>query len=166
MHVSGRQSVVVGRLLKMEQSKMDKSANSANFKEKVVLINIGREWREGLTPDQLYERARRYWHCNPSNHDAEYAVSVARGVVREIYRIEGWDPVDLRTEKIDPSRLMNTPPPKILDRWAFRGATCRRNGSLFGRRRQPLPTARQRISTDLVELRESQTGGNRRLTPG
>ena len=91
------------------------------FKEKVVLINIGREWTEGLTADQLYERTRRYWHCNPANHDAEYAVSVAKGIVREIYCIDGWDAVDLRKETIDPTRLMKTPPPKTFLRWAFRG---------------------------------------------
>jgi hypothetical protein len=97
------------------------SERNSTFNAKVVLINIGREWREGLTPDQLYERTRRYWRCNPANHDAEYAVSVANGIVREVYRIDGWDPVDLRKEKIDPTRQMNTPPPKTLDRWAFRG---------------------------------------------
>ncbi len=98
-----------------------KDGQKAELNEKVVLINIGLEWRDGLTPEQLYERTRRYWHCNPDNHDAKYAVSVAKGVVREVYRIDGWDPVDLRTEVIDPTRLKRTPPPKTLDRWAFRG---------------------------------------------
>jgi hypothetical protein len=92
-----------------------------NIKEKAVLINIGREWREGLSADQLYERTRRYWHCNPANHDAKYAFSVAKGIVREVYRIDGWDRVDLRKEQIDLTRLRSTPPPKILDRWAFHG---------------------------------------------
>jgi uncharacterized protein len=95
--------------------------HNPTVKEKVVLINIGREWREGLTAGQLYERTRRYWVLNPANHDAKYAFSVAEGIVREVYRIDGWNTVDLRKEKIDPTRLMNTPPPKILDRWAFRG---------------------------------------------
>jgi hypothetical protein len=98
--------------------------HKADFKEKVVLVNIGREWRDGLTPEQLYERTRRYWVCKPSNHDARYAVSVAKGIVREVYQIDGWDQVDLRTEAIDPSRLMKTPPPKILKRWAFRGVVA------------------------------------------
>lgn len=100
---------------------MPHNRNKVTFNEKVVLINIGREWREGLTADQLYERTRRYWHCDPANHDAEYAASVAKGIVREVYRIDRWDRVDLRKEKIDATRLMRTPPPKILDRWAFHG---------------------------------------------
>jgi len=100
---------------------MPKSGNNASFREKVVLINIGREWREGLTAGQLYERTRRYWVCKPANHDAMYALSVAKGTVREVYRIDSWEAVDLRKEKIDPTRLMKTPPPKILDRWAFHG---------------------------------------------
>lgn len=100
---------------------MSKREHDTNVSEKVVLVNIGREWREGLTPDQLYERTRRYWHCNPANYDARYAASVAKGIVREVYRIDGWDRVDLRKEALDPTRLMRTPPPKILDRWAFRG---------------------------------------------
>lgn len=100
---------------------MSKTDRNAIFMENVVLINIGLEWREGLTAGQLYERTRQYWHCNPAIHDAEYAASVAKGIVQEVYRIDDWDPVDLRKEKIDPTRLMKTPPPKILDRWAFRG---------------------------------------------
>jgi hypothetical protein len=49
---------------------MPNRGQKATFREKVVLINIGLEWREGLTPDQLYERTRRYWHRDPANHDA------------------------------------------------------------------------------------------------
>jgi hypothetical protein len=100
---------------------MPNSKRVANVKEKAVLINIGKEWREGLTPEQLYERTRRYWVLNPANHDAKYAFSVAKGIVREVYRLGGWGRVDLRKETIDPTRLKRTPPPKILDRWAFRG---------------------------------------------
>jgi hypothetical protein len=111
---------------------MGKTRQPVVFKERVVLINIGREWREGLTAQQLYERTRRYWHCNPANHDAQYAVSVAKGTVREVYRIDGWDRVDLRREKIDPSRLMKTPPPTILDRWAFHGEVASEMGHYLG----------------------------------
>jgi hypothetical protein len=103
---------------------MPEGGRTVHFGEKVVLVNIGLEWREGLTADQLYERTRRYWHCTPDNHDAEFAVSVANGIVREVYRIEGWDPVDLRKEKLDPTRLKKTPPPRILDRWAFRATVA------------------------------------------
>src|SRR4051812_14104878 len=100
---------------------MEKRSQKPNIKERVVLINIGREWRTGLTPDQLYERTRRYWHCNPSNHDARYAFSVAKGIVREVYEISGWGPVDLTREVLDPTRLRRTPEPKILHRWALEG---------------------------------------------
>jgi hypothetical protein len=53
----------------------------ATIKEPVVLINIRREWFRGVPPDQLYERTRQYWYCNPERHHAMYAMAVRTGVI-------------------------------------------------------------------------------------
>jgi hypothetical protein len=88
--------------------------------EKVVLVNIGREWHEGLTPEQLYERTHGYWACNPNYHDAEYAFAVAKGIVREVYKIRGWKRIALDGINLDETRI-NTDKSsvKTRERWEF-----------------------------------------------
>ncbi|MGE0425427.1 MAG: hypothetical protein AB7O88_24415, partial [Reyranellaceae bacterium] len=58
-----------------------------------ILIKIERQWDPGLTPEQLYERTRRYWVCFPERRSPPptHAISVARGLIREVYKIAGWE---------------------------------------------------------------------------
>jgi hypothetical protein len=58
-----------------------------------ILIKIEKEWRPDLTSDQLYERTRRYWVCTPAARQPPptHAISVARGLIREVYRIHRWE---------------------------------------------------------------------------
>jgi len=75
------------------------AAQEARISEPVILIKIEREWRRTLTPDQLYERTRRYWTANPNNRRVkpQFAMSVARGIIRAVYTIDRWEsypPVD------------------------------------------------------------------------
>ena len=90
-----------------------------------VTINIGQEWHRGLSEDlaRLYERTRRYWACAPARHSAKYAFAVARGVIREVYRIEKWSRHDMRTIRYDDGRI-KTPEHKLktIWRWSFEGA--------------------------------------------
>lgn len=97
-------------------------AVQAEITEKVVLINIGREWHDQLTPEQLYERTHGYWVCNPNNHDAQYACAVAKGIVREVYRILGWKKIDLDNIDLDTTRTnTDKSPVKTRGRWEFQG---------------------------------------------
>jgi uncharacterized protein len=41
------------------------AAEDANVTEPTILIKIEREWKRELTPEQLYERTRRYWVARP-----------------------------------------------------------------------------------------------------
>lgn len=73
-----------------------------------ILIKIEQEWHTGLTADQLYERTRRYWRCNPERRTIKprYAIAVARGLTREVYEIDRWEVYpDMSLEEIDPTRL-------------------------------------------------------------
>jgi hypothetical protein len=102
-------------------------ANPADLKEKVILINIGREWKPDLPPDELYERTRRWWVVDPNKHPAEYGVAVALGIIRQVYRIDDWSKHDLRTttessptRKLDETKKL----PKQHFRWEFCGAVA------------------------------------------
>lgn len=68
------------------------AAEPLNFAGPAILIKIEKEWSNQLTPDALYERTRRYWVCSPHNRNPQpqYALAVARGLVREVYRIDHW----------------------------------------------------------------------------
>lgn len=58
-----------------------------------IIIKIEQEWRPDLRPDELYERTRRYWVCSPEGRTPPptHAIAVARGLIREVYRIERWE---------------------------------------------------------------------------
>lgn len=68
--------------------------------EPSLLIRIAREWRPGLSDEQLYERVRRYWRIQPQRRQREpvLAYGVADGVIRAVYRIEAWETYDMAVE--------------------------------------------------------------------
>jgi uncharacterized protein len=74
-----------------------------------IIIKIERQWTPALTPGQLYERTRRYWKANPARHRPRptHALSVARGIVREVYRIEGWEEYRSWPADRDLSRILD-----------------------------------------------------------
>jgi hypothetical protein len=57
-----------------------------------MLTKIERQWAPGLTPQQLYQRTRMYWVANPWQRSCmpTHVAAVARGVIREIYRVDKW----------------------------------------------------------------------------
>ncbi len=93
------------------------NAKSAKIRDAVVLIVINKQYREGLTREQLYDATRAAWVVNPSRHPAQFALSVFRGVVREVYEIERWLPggSTMRTTE-DSGR-----PRRERGRWEFVG---------------------------------------------
>ena len=72
-----------------------------------IVIKIEKEWLPGLTPGELYERTRRYWVCNPERHlpTPTHALAVARGLIREVYRIDQWVEYRGWPEDRDPTRV-------------------------------------------------------------
>ena len=99
-------------------------AEEAEITEPVMLIKIEKEWRRDLTPKQLYERTRRYWLANPKSRKPppRYAMSVARGIIREVYEIEDWEPYpDLSKVELDASRMHRKQAVKAQRRVGFIG---------------------------------------------
>lgn len=74
-----------------------------------IIIKIEQEWRLSLTPAELYERTRRYWVCSPERRSPPptHAIAVARGLIREIYRIDRWEDYRSWPADRDPSRHQN-----------------------------------------------------------
>ena len=91
--------------------------------ERVVLINLRREWHRMLPsqPDKLYERTRRYWVCNPGKHNPDFALAVAHGIIRAGYKIANWEAYDLTTERLDATRIGTNSDRKRKLRWGFVG---------------------------------------------
>jgi uncharacterized protein len=71
-------------------------AKKAEIHVKGVLIRIEREWRRDLSPEELYEKTRGWWACQPKRHNPDYAFSVALGLIREVFQIEKWERYNTR----------------------------------------------------------------------
>jgi hypothetical protein len=74
-----------------------------------VIIKIEKQWRPDLAPEQLYERVRRYWKINPRHRRPEptHAFGVARGIIREVYKIDQWQEYRGWPEDRDRTRVVD-----------------------------------------------------------
>jgi uncharacterized protein len=89
---------------------------------RVALIRVAREFKRGITDEALYEATRRWWVLGEIRRRRggpgapEWAMAVYRGVVRAVYRIEGWEAAPEASIIQDPRRR---------GRWGFWGARDR-----------------------------------------
>jgi hypothetical protein len=97
-------------------------APEAQIAVPAILIKIQRQWHDQLTPDQLYERTRRYWNCNPERNPIppRYALSIAHGLIREVYEIERWEDYKMDEVSLDPTRLTQSSPERAKGTSALR----------------------------------------------
>lgn len=106
----------------------------AAIKDSVVLIKIGREYSPDLTPEQLYERTRRWWRVSLSRKGGmpPYAMAVSSGLVREVFNVERWMPASEDIEPIDRSRI--EPPETIKEtRSVFVGSVAQDKALYIGK---------------------------------
>lgn len=92
-------------------------AREVTITENAVLININREYRHGMPPQELYDATRSAWKVGARADSAEFAFSVYRGVVREVYRIEAWHECGTTFN----SRFEDGKAPPRAGRWEFVG---------------------------------------------
>jgi len=57
--------------------------------DRIVLIRINKEFRPGLSDEQLYEATRNWWVVNPKRGPT-HALAIYNGVVRAAYSIDTW----------------------------------------------------------------------------
>ena len=85
---------------------------------RVALFRIPRQFHRGMTDEALYEATRKWWPIGPRRRQPnlpsapQWAMAIAGGVVRAVYRIDGWERPDLEDVAVDPRRSR---------RWGFRG---------------------------------------------
>lgn len=70
----------------------DLDAEDVTITHSVILINVSRLYRYGMSPMDLYDATRSAWRVGPRRKKAEYAFSVYGGNVRAVYLIAAWVP--------------------------------------------------------------------------
>jgi len=92
------------------------SAKKVEIQHRAVLITINKLYRSDMTELELYEATRGIWRVGDNKDEADYAMAVYQGIVREVYRIEQWYPAGtLPYQTLDDSDF------KGQDRWEFVG---------------------------------------------
>lgn len=83
---------------------------SKEIKHNIVIIKINQLYRKDMTSDELYEATRGIWKRRiESVEDAEFALSVYKGKVVEVYRIDAWYPagtISMKTRVLDENRCI------------------------------------------------------------
>ena len=70
-----------------------KMAENLNIDEPVLIIRVNKLYRPSMTPTELYEITRGIWKVTGSRRDCvQYAFSVYKGVVKEVYKVNTWYP--------------------------------------------------------------------------
>ncbi|MCB1896971.1 MAG: hypothetical protein KDF95_17165 [Rhodocyclaceae bacterium] len=83
----------------------------------MVLINIGRNYRPGMDGEVLYELTRGAWRIGADKRaKLRYALAVADGEVREVYRIDAWHEAGTTAYLTRPADEVAQP-----GRWEFTG---------------------------------------------
>ena len=76
--------------------------------EPILILKLNKEYRPGMSSDELYEASRKYWVTGSRREKVKYAVASYHGQSLEVYRIDEWYEVEFRGKK----------------RWAFRGVVA------------------------------------------
>ncbi len=92
-------------------------ADPVTVTDPVILINISRAFAYGLTAQELYDFTRSAWKLGERRLGVEYALSVYRGIVREVYAVAGW----VSGGSTMRSRSTDGRQEKIPGRWEFVG---------------------------------------------
>ena len=81
-----------------------------NLDEDIVVIKINRLYQEGMSEEALYEATRGIWKRRiESLEGIDYCLSVFKGEVVEVYKIDAWLPagtIPMKTRTILPERTV------------------------------------------------------------
>lgn len=86
--------------------------------ESVVMFKIQNKWTPEMGISQVYEATRGHWKIGKgTREDARYALAIAHGVVRAVFRIDDWEACR---------------EPDLLGRWHFNGEPAKEMNHLVG----------------------------------
>lgn len=63
---------------------------SLEIVEKALLIRINKTFKPSMSDLELYEATRGVWKVSQRRNGAQYAFSVYKGIIKEVYRIDSW----------------------------------------------------------------------------
>lgn len=98
-------------------------AKEVKIKEAAILININRNYRPGMSVQAIYDATRSAWKVGPKREKAEYALSIHRSVIREVFSIAGWVRGGTTMRGIDKDGRCR----KRTGRWEFVGQVAEEN---------------------------------------
>lgn len=107
--VQGHNSDDRGRM-SIEEIIAKYNAQHANIQEPMILITINRLYKRNMTSLELYNATRGNWVIGERRQKAQYACSVANGIIRAVYKIDKWESV-----------ITNDTKQKQNKRWRFEG---------------------------------------------
>lgn len=117
--VAGHDAVKLGRMSVMDIN-VQYGAKPVEIdpNHRVSLIRINRQFERGMSDDELYEATRKWWRIGPQRRQIgttkapDWAMAVYGGVVRAVYRIEGW---------VQPTEADVAQDSSRVGRWGFCG---------------------------------------------
>lgn len=89
--VRGQHSRSFGRV-KVDDLLLKLTAKPAQITHRVLLITINRLFRSDMSAKELLEATQGIWKLGKRRENAEIAMAVYQGIVREVYRIKKWYP--------------------------------------------------------------------------
>ncbi len=85
-------------------------AHPISIEEPTLLVTVNKLFRYGMSPEELYEITRGNWVVGEQRNRVKYAHTVYRGIVREVFHVRQWFPIEARSTH-----------QKTRTRWRFEG---------------------------------------------
>jgi len=89
--VRGWKSVQFGRL-PLRELVSYYAAEPVVITDSALLIRINRQYRHNMSPQELYEATRGVWRVGKRRENAEFAMAIFEGIVKEVFKISSWHP--------------------------------------------------------------------------
>lgn len=71
--------------------------------DNIVILKISRSYRDGMSETELYDVTRGCWKRRlASVQNADYALAVVNGIVKEVYQIDEWLPAEEESRETIP----------------------------------------------------------------
>lgn len=99
-----------------DDEEQEASGQTISITHPVLLIRINRQFRHGMSAEEMYDSTRGVWKVSQRRERAKYAFTVFRGIVHEVYEIDAWHPAGSTTYKTGRQEDM-----KVPGRWEFTG---------------------------------------------